>query len=380
MAFWRRKKKSKGSEEPGQAPPENREEENPPQERQPPPGEKEPSRQLPDPEDAPPEGDEPREAEAEAETGTEPPGETEKSGPGLWGRLARRLGRTREKIGGSIERITLGKKIDEEVLDELEEVLVTADLGVPTTLKLIEGLRGRVRRKELDDARALKNALQEGIVDILSRAGEAPRREHDPHVIMVVGVNGVGKTTTIGKLAHHFSQEGRKVLLAAADTFRAAAAEQLEVWARRAGAPLVRGRDGSDPSAVAFDAVEAARARGRDLVIIDTAGRLHTQVNLMEELKKIHRVVGKKLEGAPHEVLLVLDATTGQNAVSQAKLFNQAVPLSGIVLTKLDGTAKGGVVVAIAGEMGLPILYVGLGEKIEDLRPFEPQGFAAAIF
>ena len=375
MAFWRRKKKKKDQEPAEQTAPESPEGQDQ--------ADESPQDQASDqPEEAQP--DETAEAEVEAEPEPEETApeeeQEEKSSPGLWGRLARRLGRTRDKIGGSIERITLGKKIDDEVLDELEEVLVTADLGVPTTLKLIEGLRGRVRRKELDDAQALKQALQEAIVEILAQAGEAPQRDHDPHVIMVVGVNGVGKTTTIGKLAHHFSRQGRKVLLAAADTFRAAAAEQLEVWAQRAGAPLVRGRDGSDPSAVAFDAVEAARARGRDLVIIDTAGRLHTQVNLMEELKKIHRVVGKKLEGAPHEVILVLDATTGQNAVSQAKLFNQAVPLSGIVLTKLDGTAKGGVVVAIAGEMGLPILYVGLGEKIEDLRPFDPQAFAAAIF
>ncbi len=306
MAFWRRKKKKETPEQAEQNAPENQEAENPTQ-GQGHPGEDE---QSPAQETAPPDEGEPQAPETpqndqvprhpEAKTEAEPAGKEEESGPGLWGRLARRLGRTREKIGGSIERITLGKKIDEEVLDELEEVLVTADLGVPTTLKLIEGLRGRVRRKELDDAQALKNALQEGIVEILLQAGEAPRRDHDPHVIMVVGINGVGKTTTIGKLAHRFNQQGRKVLLAAADTFRAAAAEQLEVWAQRAGAPLVRGRDGSDPSAVAFDAVEAARARGRDFVIIDTAGRLHTQVNLMEELKKIHRVVGKKLEGAPH--------------------------------------------------------------------------------
>jgi fused signal recognition particle receptor len=197
---------------------------------------------------------------------------------------------------------------------------------------------------------------------------------------MVVGVNGVGKTTTIGKLAHYFSLQGRKVLLGACDTFRAAAGEQLEVWAQRVNAPIVRQQSGADPSAVAYDSVEAALNRGRDLVIIDTAGRLHTKVNLMDELKMVHGVLGKRLEGAPHEVLLVLDATTGQNAISQATLFNQAVPLDGIVLTKLDGTAKGGVVVAIAAELNLPILFVGLGEGIDDLKPFDPHDFAAAIF
>jgi fused signal recognition particle receptor len=196
---------------------------------------------------------------------------------------------------------------------------------------------------------------------------------------MVVGVNGVGKTTSIGKLAHHFAGQGRKPLLAAGDTFRAAAGEQLEIWGGRAGCPVVRQKHGADPSAVAWDALEAAQSRGRDLVIVDTAGRLHTKVNLMEELKKVHRVLGKRLEGAPHEVLLVLDATTGQNAVSQAKLFNQTVPLTGIVLTKLDGTAKGGVVVSVARELGLPICFVGLGEGIDDLRPFDPEEFAKAL-
>lgn len=299
---------------------------------------------------------------------------------GFFARMAERLSKTRERISGSIDRLTLGRKIDDELLDELEEVLVTADLGVKTATSLIEGLRGQVRRQELKDGEALKRALRAGIESVLSQAAPAPSRERNPHVIMVVGVNGVGKTTTIGKLAHYFSLQGRKVLLGACDTFRAAASEQLEVWAQRVNAPIVRQQAGADPSAVAFDSVEAALNRGRDLVIIDTAGRLHTKVNLMDELKKVHRVLGKRLEGAPHEVLLVLDATTGQNAISQAKLFNQAVPLDGIVLTKLDGTAKGGVVVAIAAELNLPILFVGLGEGIDDLKPFDPQDFAAAIF
>ncbi len=335
--------------------------------------------------EASPPDQEPRPApdEAAEETTSPPAAPAEEPQPakrGFFGRMADRLLKTREKISGSIDRITLGKKIDDEVLDELEEVLVTADLGVPTTLELIEGLRGKVARKELDDAEALKRALAKGIQDILERTPSPPARGNDPHVIMVVGVNGVGKTTSIGKLAHRFqNQEGRQVLLAAADTFRAAAIEQLEIWAQRAGCDLVRQKHGADPSAVAWDAVDAAQSRGRDLVIIDTAGRLHTKVNLMEELKKVHRVVGKRLAGAPHEVLLVLDATTGQNAVSQAKLFNQAVPLTGIILTKLDGTAKGGVVVAIAKELNLPICFVGLGEGIEDLRPFDPAEFARAL-
>jgi fused signal recognition particle receptor len=300
--------------------------------------------------------------------------------PGLWGRLGARLKKTRDKIGGSIDRITLGKKIDDELLDELEEVLVTADLGVKTSLKLIEELRGKLARKELGDAAALKQALKQGIAGVLEQVQPVPARDNNPHVIMVVGVNGVGKTTTIGKLAHRFTGQGRSVLLAAGDTFRAAASEQLTFWAQKVGCDIVGGQEGADPSAVAFDALEAALSRGRDLLIVDTAGRLHTKVNLMEELKKIHRVLGKKLPGAPHEVLLVLDATTGQNALQQAKLFNQAVPLTGLALTKLDGTAKGGVVVAIAGELGLPICYAGLGEGVEDLKPFDPGEFAEAIF
>ncbi|MFZ5584737.1 MAG: signal recognition particle-docking protein FtsY [Thermodesulfobacteriota bacterium] len=333
--------------------------------------------------EAPPMPEPAPEPEPAAEPEPEPEPDAEADQPrkkGLFARLAERLSKTREKISGSIDRLTLGRKIDDELLDELEEVLVTADLGVKTATTLIEGLRGQVRRKELADAQALKLALRVGIEKVLAGVAPPPDRDRDPHVIMVVGVNGVGKTTSIGKLANHFTRQGRKVLLGACDTFRAAAGEQLEIWAQRSNAPIVRQQSGADPSAVAFDTVEAALNRGRDLVLIDTAGRLHTKVNLMDELKKIHRVLGKRLTGAPHEVLLVLDATTGQNAISQAKLFNQAVPLSGIILTKLDGTAKGGVVVAIAAELGLPILFAGLGEGIDDLKPFDPQDFAAAIF
>ena len=299
---------------------------------------------------------------------------------GLLARLAERLGKTREKISGSIDKIAIGRKIDDEVLDELEEVLVTADLGVKTTSELIGGLRGKVRRKELADAEALKGALRAGIEEIFGRTAAPPAMTAQPHVIMVVGVNGVGKTTTIGKLASLLSAQGKKVMLGAADTFRAAAAEQLEIWAQRVGCPIVRQKEGADPSAVAYDTVEAAVGRGVDVAIIDTAGRLHTKVNLMDELRKIHRVIGKKMDGAPHEVILVLDATTGQNALNQAKMFNEAVQLTGLILTKLDGTAKGGVAVAIAGELKLPICYVGVGEHLDDLRPFDAREFAEAIF
>ncbi|KMY66037.1 cell division protein FtsY [Desulfocarbo indianensis] len=390
--FWRKKKKKQEAEDQREAAAQQAEEDSGREEAAPP--EPDPAQAVdaaPAPEapaaaepDTPePTGEPAQQPAAEEQTRPEPAGEEEASEKkrGFFGRMADRLLKTREKISGSIDRITLGKKIDDEVLDELEEVLVTADLGVPTTLELIEGLRGKVARKELDDAEALKKALAQGIQTVLENTAPPPSRDNDPHVIMVVGVNGVGKTTSIGKLAHRFQQtEKRQVLLAAGDTFRAAAGEQLEVWAQRAGCDIVRQKHGADPSAVAWDAVDAAQNRGKDLVIIDTAGRLHTKVNLMEELKKVQRVVAKRLPGAPHEVLLVLDATTGQNAVSQAKLFHQAVPLNGLILTKLDGTAKGGVVVAIAKELKLPICYVGLGEGIEDLRPFDPAEFAKALF
>jgi len=393
MAFFRRKKsnekKEREKEESSQASPETPPDQEPveageeasAEKAQPPEAESAALLEEPEPQDEPmPEPlPEPEPEPVEEPIPEEPPAGNEPK-QGLWGRLGARLKKTRERIGGSIDRITLGKKIDDDLLDELEEVLVTADLGVQTSLKLIEDLRGQVARKELSDAEALKKALAAGIAEVLAGVAELPSRDNDPHVIMVVGVNGVGKTTTIGKLAHCFKDEGRSVLLAAGDTFRAAASEQLTLWADKVGCDVVGGQEGADPSAVAFDAVEAAQSRGRDLVIVDTAGRLHTKVNLMEELKKIHRVLGKMLDGAPHEVFLVLDATTGQNALQQAKLFNQAVPLTGLVLTKLDGTAKGGVVVAIAGELGLPICFVGLGEGMEDLKPFDAQEFAEAIF
>jgi fused signal recognition particle receptor len=375
--FWRRKDKAKEQPETAAEP---QSEGQPLAEAQ---DEPAPAAQAPEPAQEPQPGPEPGpepapDPSAEEESAPHPEEPAKKKG--LFARMAERLVKTREKISGAIDVIAVGRKIDDQVLDELEEVLVTADLGVKTSLSLIEDIRGQVRRQELKDVEALKAALRQGIEKVLADVAPAPERDASPHVIMVVGVNGVGKTTSIAKLAHHFQGQGRKVLLGAADTFRAAAAEQLEIWAQRAGCDIVRQQQGSDPSAVAFDAVEAAVKRGADLVIIDTAGRLHTKVNLMDEMKKIQRVMNKRLPGAPHEVLLVLDATTGQNAISQAKLFNQAVPITGLILTKLDGTAKGGVVVAIAAELKLPILFVGLGEGMDDLKPFDAHDFAEAIF
>ena len=268
--------------------------------------------------------------------------------------------------------------MDADVLDELEELLITADLGVDTTLRLVEVIREKVKRRELNDASRLKEALRLEMVQILRGSPAAPRTVK-PWVTFMVGVNGVGKTTTIAKLAHRDRARGLKTLLVAADTFRAAAVEQLEIWGERAGAQVVKQKTGSDPAAVVFDGLDAAQARGVDVVYVDTAGRLHTKVNLMEELKKVHRTAAKKMPGAPHEILLVLDATTGQNALSQVRLFHEAVGVTGIVLTKLDGTAKGGMALAVAHETGLPIRYVGVGEGMDDLQPFDPEAFVAAI-
>ena len=270
------------------------------------------------------------------------------------------------------------KKVDAAVLEQIEELLITADVGVQTATALIE----RLSAAQAEDADALQQALRAEILQILSRRTPttAPAAAVGPRVIMVVGVNGVGKTTTIGKLAARFTREGRSVLIAAADTFRAAAVDQLAIWAERAGAGLVRHKDGSDPAAVAYDAVEAALTRRTDVVIVDTAGRLHTKVNLMEEIKKVKRSIAKRLPEAPHEVLLVLDATTGQNAVAQAQMFHQALGVTGIALTKLDGTAKGGIVIAICQAFDIPLQYIGIGESIEDLQDFEPERFVEALF
>jgi len=286
---------------------------------------------------------------------------------GRFRRLRQGLSKTRSSLTGRLDRLFLGKKeITEELLEDLEEILFTSDIA----------------RKELKDPEKLKIALKEHMLSFLNvGAVEHPSPgPGEPLVIMVVGVNGVGKTTTIGKAASRFRSDGKEVLLVAADTFRAAAVEQLSIWGERVGATVIKQDTGSDPSAVAFDALTAAVARKVDVVLIDTAGRLHTKINLMEELQKIHRVIGGKLPGAPHEVWLVLDATTGQNAIAQAKTFNERFGVTSIILTKLDGTAKGGIVVGISGELDIPIKFIGIGEKMDDLRPFDAADFVQAIF
>ena len=302
---------------------------------------------------------------------------------GLFARLKKGLSKTRQFLNTDIDQLFLDrKKIDDELLEELEELLITADIGVQTTLYLIDRISHR--SANITDADQLKSVLKAEIHSLLKtdeiKKTSSQAAEVTPHVIMVVGVNGVGKTTTIGKLAAHYTGENKKVLIAAADTFRAAAVEQVTIWAQRGKADLVHHKDGSDPAAVAYDGVEAGISRGSDVVLIDTAGRLHTKVNLMEELKKIKRSVDKKLNGAPHEILLVLDATTGQNAVSQAKMFHEALDVSGIALTKLDGTAKGGIVISIVNSLNVPLKYIGVGEQIDDLQTFNTEKFVDALF
>jgi len=302
---------------------------------------------------------------------------------GFFARLRQGLSKTSASIGEGMASLFLGKKaIDDDLLDELETRLLTADVGVEATTAIMQNLTRRVSRKELADSGALYTALQEELVGLLKPveqplAIDASKR---PYVILVVGVNGVGKTTTIGKLAKKLQLDGKKVMLAAGDTFRAAAVEQLQVWGERNGIPVIAQHTGADSASVIFDAVQAAKARGIDVLIADTAGRLHTKDNLMEELKKVRRVMGKLDESAPHEVLLVLDAGTGQNAINQTRQFNQAVELTGLALTKLDGTAKGGVIFALAKQFGTPIRYIGVGEGIDDLRTFEADAFVKALF
>jgi fused signal recognition particle receptor len=302
--------------------------------------------------------------------------------PNLLDKLKAGIQKTRSGLVDRIEDVLAGKKeIDADLLDELEYTLITADLGVKTVNDILESIRLRVHRKLAGDAGEIRNLIREQLLEIL-RASDTPVHlvAQPPAVVMVVGVNGAGKTTTIGKLAHRFLGEGRKVLLCAADTFRAAAIEQLDVWAKRAGVDMIRQKTGSDPSAVVFDALSAAKARQVDYVIVDTAGRLHTKDNLMAELEKMRRTSQRVIPGSPHEVWLVLDATTGQNGLEQARRFTESSGVTGIVLTKLDGTAKGGVVVAIARELNLPIRYVGVGEKIDDLLPFEADKFIESLF
>lgn len=295
-------------------------------------------------------------------------------------RLKTGLSKTRDILNTDIEDLFRGgRKLDDEMMEELEELLITADIGVQTTMDVLKPISKQAFQiKGPDD---LKSILKKEIVSIIAPFAPPPEVfDTKPHVIMVVGVNGVGKTTTVGKLAARYAAAGKKVLIGASDTFRAAAIEQLSIWAERAGAQIVRHKDKADPAAVAFDAVDAAVARDMDVVLIDTAGRLHTKVNLMEELKKIKRSAAKRLSGAPHETLLVLDATTGQNALSQAKLFNEALELDGLALTKLDGTAKGGIVVGICNTLKIPLKYIGVGEQLEDLQTFDPDRFAEALF
>jgi len=300
--------------------------------------------------------------------------------PGLFQRLKEGLSRTRQVLTTDIDKLFIGKRqIDDELLEELEEILITADIGVKTATDLIQRISVKFSSEKLDSD-GFKKALKQEILALLSVTADVPDMVSRPLVIMVVGVNGVGKTTTIGKLAAQFAHDGKKVLIAAADTFRAAAVEQLTIWAERSGAEIVRHKANADPAAVAFDGVEAAMARDMDVVIVDTAGRLHTRVNLMEELKKIRRSISKKIPDAPHETLLILDATTGQNAISQARLFHESIGVTALALTKLDGTAKGGIVVSICHDLNLPLKYIGIGENIEDLQLFNSEEFVNALF
>ncbi len=304
------------------------------------------------------------------------------SEPNLLERLKAGIQKTRDGLMEKLEDAVSGRKeIDRTVLDELEFALITADIGASTTNEILERVRQRVDRQLVGDSSELKSLIKEHLLEVL-QATERPLRPvtEPPAVILVVGVNGAGKTTSIGKLTRRIQSEGRSVMLCAADTFRAAAIEQLEVWAERTGAPIIRQQPGADPSAVLFDAMQAARARKVDCVIVDTAGRLHTKTNLMAELEKMRRTAQRVIPDAPHEVLLVIEATTGQNGLEQARKFTESSAVTGIILTKLDGTAKGGVVVAISRELNLPIRYVGVGEKIDDLLPFDPESFVASLF
>ncbi len=298
---------------------------------------------------------------------------------GFFRRLRDNMSKTRQALGAELQA-TVFETLDDEAFERLEETLIYADVGAPTTARIVERLEGEAGSGDLTGGEDLTRRLRELLADTSRVEGDTIDLTHKPTVLLMVGVNGSGKTTTIGKVAWHLQQElGLSVLMAAADTFRAAAAEQLEGWAERAGCELVRGEPGSDPGAVAYDAIEAARARGHDVVIVDTAGRLHTQQHLMEELSKVRNVIARQEDGAPHETLLTIDATTGQNGLRQALMFREAVEVTGIVLTKLDGTAKGGIALAIAEELGVPVKLIGTGEALEDLRPFDPDDFARAI-
>ncbi|HPF19704.1 MAG TPA: signal recognition particle-docking protein FtsY [Syntrophomonas sp.] len=292
------------------------------------------------------------------------------------------LSKTRQNIGGKIDSlIKRTRKLDEDFFEELEEILIQADVGMDTSLALVEKVRSAVKKQKINDPLQVTELLQAAIAEVMGTEQVPLHIGTDkPAIILVVGVNGAGKTTTIAKLAYKYKQEKKKVVLAAGDTFRAAAIDQLQIWADRTGVELIKHQEGADPGAVVFDAISAARARKADLLIIDTAGRLQNKTNLMKEISKIRKVIEKEMPTAPHEVLLVLDATTGQNAISQARIFSEATGVSGIVLTKLDGTAKGGIVIAVARELGIPVKLVGIGEGMEDLREFSPEIFARALF
>jgi fused signal recognition particle receptor len=302
---------------------------------------------------------------------------------GFFDKLKKGLSKTRSNFTERIEKLVIGyADIDDDFLDELEETLITSDVGIKTAENLMEEVRKGIKKKEISSPEDLKPFLAKKITEILTD-GEDQNVMHmaadGPTVFLVIGVNGAGKTTTIGKLSAYYREQGKSVMLAAADTFRAAAIDQLEVWGKRTGAQVIKHEEGSDPAAVAYDAVKAAKARGIDVLIVDTAGRLQTKSNLMQELTKIRRVIAREISGAPHETLLVLDATTGQNAISQAELFTKSAPISGVVLTKLDGTGKGGVVIGIKSEIGMPVKWIGIGEGVEDLRPFQAEDFANAL-
>jgi len=302
-------------------------------------------------------------------------------------KLQEGLEKSRSGLLGKLGKAIAGKdKVDDDVLDDLEEVLITSDVGVQTTLKIIKRIEERVARDKYLNTSELNTILREEIIGLLKESdADKPAEfdasfQHKPHVVMVVGVNGVGKTTTIGKLAWNYKGAGKSVILGAADTFRAAAVNQLKIWSERAGVPIVQQGQNADPAAVAYDSVASAKSKGADVVLVDTAGRLHNKVSLMNELTKIKRVMGKIVEGAPHEVILVLDASTGQNAMQQAKAFTAAVEITGLALTKLDGTAKGGIVIGISSELEVPVKYIGVGEKIEDLQVFDRVAFVNALF
>ncbi|NLW02081.1 MAG: signal recognition particle-docking protein FtsY [Clostridiaceae bacterium] len=299
---------------------------------------------------------------------------------GVFDKLKNGLKKTRESISKKIDQVltSLGK-VDEELFEELEEILITSDVGVETSVGIIDRLRDKVKKEKITTTEGVREAIKSIISERLSHEQAGLDLSTKPSVIVVIGVNGVGKTTSIGKIAHMLRMQGKKVLVAAADTFRAAAIDQLEIWAKRAGAGLIKHSEGSDPSAVVFDAIQSAKSRDADVLICDTAGRLHTKKNLMEELKKLFRIINRELPGAAVETLLVLDATTGQNAVSQAKTFSEVSQLTGLILTKLDGTAKGGIILSIKDELNVPVKFVGVGEQMDDLQPFVPQDFAEAL-